>query len=468
VSAVLIRAMTCLKPLLHGALFLSAMVFGRAGSADAIVAEVSSDPSAHAFLVQLCDEFGGRLTGSSANAAAMDRLEEELLALGLKPERSSFTLLGWQRGEDRVERITPPRRRLRTAALAYSAAHDSFHAPVVNLGAGGPEQYEGETVDGCIGLIDPATPHSTRELVALAVERGIRGLLYLNRVNGGQLLARTSSFDGAQLPIPLYSITQEEGRWLQRLIALGQTPMVRIETKSAPRAVETANLMVRLPGETPETIVVGAHFDSWDLGQGALDNGLGIAQLYALAKALRRAKLRRSIELVWFNGEEQGLWGSRHQAALRRGTSIAVMINLDMVGVPIAVNALGDSDLVPVLQRWNASRGSSALERGVENTAWFGSDHVPYQLAGIRAVTFNAPIDPAVVRYYHDVADTADKVSSELVTQSAAVIASLVIALSEAEDLPVTPRDAEATRTLFQRFGLDRRMKAVGYQHSFD
>ncbi len=430
-----------------------------------VVRLVETDAAPHSFLVQLCDEFGGRVSGSPANAAALDRLEEALRGLGLEPERSPFTMPAWHRGDDRVELISQPHRRLRTAALAYSVPHDAFHAPVVNLGNGGPEQYADKVVAGCIGLIDPNASLATRELVALAVQNGIRGLLYLNRVNGGQLLARTSSFDGEPLPIPFYSITQEEGRWLQRLIEMGQSPVIRMETRSEPRSVKTANLRVRLPGRSPETVLVGAHFDSWDLGQGAIDNGLGIAQLFALAKALKDRPLNRTVELVWFNGEEQGLWGSRHEAKLARDRNVVVMLNLDMVGVPTGVNAMGDADLIPVLERWNGARGAAAMSRGVENAPWFGSDHIPYQLHGIRAVTFYAAIDPAIVRYYHDMADTVDKVSPELLQQSSAIIASLVVALAEDADLPTEPRSAEATQEWLQRHKLEQRMKSVGYAH---
>ena len=450
-------------------LFVTLTLGGLPARADEteLAARVASDAHAHEMLVRLCDDFGGRLSGSPANAAALDRLAAELRQLGLEPERVPFEMPAWERGADRVEVLAPVRRQLRVAALAYSAPHDAFTAPVVDLGAAGPEHYAGKDVSGRIGLVDPNAAISTRALVQVAAEKGVRALLYLNRVNGGQLLARTSSFDGAALPLPLYSITQEEGRWLQRLLARGVTPTVRIETRSTPRRVESANLVVRLPGRTAETVVVGAHFDSWDLGQGAIDNGLGIAQLYALAKAFRGHSFHRSIELVWFNGEEQGLWGSRHQAALPRDTPVAVMLNLDMVGVPTGVNAMGDDDLLPVLERWNKRRGDQALERGVENAAWFGSDHIPYQLEGVRAVTFYAPIDPAVVRYYHDVADTADKVSLDLVQQSSAVIASLVAALADDPELPSSPRAAPETRELFRRFGLDRRMEAAAYQHDF-
>ena len=71
---------------------------------------------------------------------------------------------------------------------------------------------------------------------------------------------------------------------------------------------------------------------------------------------------------------------------------IVAMVNLDMVGVPVAVNALGDDSLVPVLERWHAaSLGARRLPKGVESINWVGSDHTPYQLAGVRALTLNGP-----------------------------------------------------------------------------
>lgn len=428
---------------------------------DDIVASVASDTSAHAMLVRLCDDFGGRLTGTAANAGALDRLADELRELGLDPVREAFEMPGWHRGEDSVELLAPVNRPLRAAALAYSTPHRAFEADVVDLGLGRAEDYVGKAVEGRVGLIDFGSPLSAAEFAKLAAERGVRALLYLNRVAGGQLLARTGSFQGRPLAVPVYTVTQEEGRWLQRLCGRGQTPRVRMVTRSRPEQVETANLIVRFPGRSAETIIVGAHFDSWDLGQGAIDNGLGIAQLYALAKALRNHDLPRSVELIWFNGEELGLWGSRHQAERVGDRPIVAMINLDMVGVPIAVNALGDASLVPALERWHDAR-ATPLSKGVQNENWFGSDHTPYQLAGVRAVTFNAPIDPDVVRYYHDTADTVDKVSVELVTASSAVIAEVLLALVHETELSAERRSEMDTRALFAAPALERRLRNSG------
>jgi Iap family predicted aminopeptidase len=418
--------------------------------------------TAHAVLTRLCDDFGGRLAGSAANRGALEQLAGELRALGLEPELVPFTMPGWERGADRVEMVAPFARSLRVAALAYSQPHRAFEAEVVDLRTGvAPEIPEGDLA-GRVGLLDPGTPLHAREIAALASARGLGAVLFTNRVDGGQLLARTGSFIGEPLPVPIYSIAQEEGRWIGRLLARSQPVRVRVETHSRCREIEAANLVVRLRGRSPERVIVGAHFDSWDLGQGAVDNGLGIAQLFAMVHAWRRRELARTIEFVWFNAEELGCWGSRHQAVELGETPVVAMVNLDMVGVPVSVNATGDDSLLPFLERWQAAR-PRPLSKGVENTAWFGSDHVPYQIAGVRAVTFGGPIDPESVRYYHDLADTIDKLPVHVVTDSTAIIADAVLALVNDGEISAWRRSPDETEKLFSRFSLEKRMQAIGY-----
>ena len=413
-------------------------------------------------LTRLCDDFGGRLTGSLANRGAMDQLAAELRGLGYQPVIERFKMPGWKRDHDHVELLEPLARSLRVAAIAYTQPCASFAADVVSIGAGEEKEYPANC-DGKIALLGSGTGMQMREVVRIAVKHRLRGILFIDREAGGQLLARTGSFIGEPLPIPVFTITQEEGRWMQRLLERGRPVRVKMETTSRCEEIETANLILTLPGRSTERIVVGAHFDSWDLGQGALDNGLGTTQLFAIADALKGRDLARTVELVWFNGEELGLWGSRHAAKNLTDDSIVAMINLDMVGVPIAVNALGDASMVQALERWNASRGERKLALGVQNINWFGSDHTPYQLAGVRAITFNAPIPRESVRYYHDLADTIDKLPEQIVVDSTAIIGDVLMALIDDASLRGFRRSASDTEILFTQFGLERRMKIIGY-----
>jgi len=428
----------------------------------ALEARVAADETPREMLERMSDDFGGRLSGSPANHASRHRLIEELRELGLEAEEEPFMMPGWVRGPDEVVMLEPVARRLRVAAMAYSEAHPRFAAEVVHLGLAREEDYPAEDVSGRVGLVDAGTPLRGDRLAALAAERGLRGLLFTNREGGGQVLARTGNFHGHSLAVPVYSVSQEEGRWMQRLLARGRTVTVTMETHSYSRPVEAVNLSVTLPGRSAETVVVGAHFDTWELGQGAIDNGLGVAQLYALARHLRDLDLPRTVELVWLDGEEQGLWGSRVRSAATPDAPIVAMLNLDMVGDPRSVNALGADELLPVLESWQTRRGDEALPDGVVSLNWLGSDHIPYQLAGVRTITFGAPINREAVRYYHDYADTIDKVYPGLLNKANGIIASLVVHL--AQDTTLTPerRDPAAIREAFTRFGLEGRLEAVG------
>lgn len=426
---------------------------------------VKADDATVTFLEHLCDDHGGRLSGSAANEAALADLEAELRELGLDPVRETFPMPGWVRQDDTLTMLAPVHREMRAIGLSYLEPAGPLNGPVVDLGAGAPEDFvKLEIPEGAIGLFGPSSRGRAGAVGERAREHGMAGLMFINRVGGGQLLARTGGFHGKPLPLPIFSITQEEGFWMRRLIARGEPVEVGLQTQSFNKPVEVDNLRVRIPGKTDETVLVGGHFDSWEKGQGAIDNGLGVAQLLALARVLRDADLERTVELVWYNGEEQGLWGSRH--AVDQGADAqnppAVMLNLDMVGVPIGVNAMGHDDLVPLLDWWNENRGEGMLEQGVTNKTWMASDHTPYQVNGVRVITFYAPIPSESVRYYHDFADTFDKLTPEIIKDSSGVIASLVVELANAPDLPSGLVPDDEVEAMLKGAKLEERLRGSG------
>ena len=431
---------------------------------DAIYADAMADKSGHDFLTRLCDDFGGRMTGTPANKAALDKTVAELKALGVDARLEPFTMPGWVREKDEVVMLSPVARPLRVASLSYTQPHRKFEAEVIDIGDGRDQDFAGLDAKGKIGLLAPNTVVPRGQYEDAAVKHGMRGILFIDRVAGGQLLARTGSFTGVPLRIPVYSITQEEGNWIGRLLKRGEKVRVSMQTRSHCEEIETANIVVTFPGKTADMVIVGAHFDSWDLGQGAMDNGVGTGEVFLLAKLLKQhaAQNLRTVRLVWFNGEEQGLWGSSVDAHATKHEAVAAMINLDMVGFPLSVNSLGYDDLVPLLEAYNASLGEHKLKQGVGNINWFGSDHTPFQLEGIRAITFGGLIPPESVRYYHDMADTIDKVDPRLIPEATAAIATLVYRLANEPGLPTSRLTPQETEALFKKFALETRMKGVG------
>lgn len=80
----------------------------------------------------------------------------------------------------------------------------------------------------------------------------------------------------------------------------------------------------------------------------------------------------------------------------------------------------------------------------------------------MRTITFNGPIPRESVRYYHDLADTIDKVPPKLIEDSTAIISDLVQHLARDESLPSARRQSADTELLFTRFNLEKRMRAMG------
>ncbi|MEZ5276943.1 MAG: M28 family peptidase [Opitutaceae bacterium] len=431
---------------------------------NALVGDALLNNHGYELLRTLTTRFGPRLAGTEGNTRSMDFLEQELHRFGIETRRETYTIPGWSRLDDRVTLIQPLEKTLRSAALGYVDQHDPIEAAVAYVASGDLETLDAAVLGGKIALVAPNISYNVEEYQRLAEEFGIRGVLLINRVNGGQLLARVANHDGLTPPVPIYSITVEEGLWMQRQLDDGMDVRVRIETRSGSTPISVDNLVAVFPGASEQKVVIGGHFDSWDLGQGAMDNGLGVAQLFDTARLLQTHGPTNAftVEIVWFNAEEWGLWGSLDYTNRHDPDSIRVMLNLDMVGEPIAINAMGFDELVPVLEAFSGSLGSWQFEQKVANKTWLGSDHHPFILKGIPAITFNAPIAPEDVRYYHDFGDTFDKVDPEMLGRATALVALLSYDLANDTGAALRRYNESETAELFRKAGLEEKLTKAG------
>ncbi len=96
------------------------------------------------------------------------------------------------------------------------------------------------------------------------------------------------------------------------------------------------NFVVRKPGASTETIIIGAHYDKVPDGCGALDNWTGIVALAYVFRALREVPLQKTILFVAFGNEEKGLLGSRAMVGAMDKNQLGqycAMINIDSLGL---------------------------------------------------------------------------------------------------------------------------------------
>ena len=132
----------------------------------------------------------------------------------------------------------------------------------------------------------------------------------------------TSAFEGRAARIPAAAISIEDAILLERLQAEGAPVKVHLQMQAHLEApVVMANVMGEIIGsEHPEQIVVvGGHIDSWDVGQGAQDDGSGIIATLAAVNEIKKLGLhpKRTIRVVfWVNEENGGAGGLAYRKAL--------------------------------------------------------------------------------------------------------------------------------------------------------
>jgi Zn-dependent M28 family amino/carboxypeptidase len=189
--------------------------------------------------------------------------------------------------------------------------------------------------------------------------------------------------------------------------------------------IRMVNLIATIPGERPDRLVFGGHYDTKRFAEfafvGANDGGSSAAFLVELARVLKSRKNALTMELVWLDGEEAVVewagndhtYGSRHYVeAARRDASIASLkafILVDMIGdKDLAMRREGNSTAWLTEAIWASARRLGHTRVFLESTTYIEDDHVPFLDAGVPAVDLIDLDYPP----WHTSGDTVDKTSA--------------------------------------------------------
>jgi len=173
------------------------------------------------------------------------------------------------------------------------------------------------------------------------------------------------------------------------------------------------NLVLELPGETEEMIVLTAHYDSTSLSQGAYDNMSGSIGLLAIAEKFAKESHRYGLRFIWCGSEERGLLGSKayvaaHEEELKK---VILNINLDMIGCIMGkfiACCTSEEKLVHYLEYLGAIESFGI--KPYQDV--YSSDSTPFADKGVPAVSF-ARIAPGNTATIHNSYDTAKVMSAE-------------------------------------------------------
>ena len=424
-------------------------------------------------LEELTDRVGPRPAGSAGQAAAIMQVAAAMRGLGAQVTLQPTKVPHWVRGEERADLTEFPGRpagltqHLHLTALGSSGATPAsgLETQVLVVHDFDDLHARGAQVRGKIVLFD------SRFDQRLA-DNGQAGAAYMHagnyRVNGpaeaaalGAVAALVRSIGGAdyrlphtgvtrwkdhQAPIPAAALAAEDSDLILRLAAHGAVTMHLWLTPVTLPDADSFNVIADWPGtERPnEYVIVSGHLDSWDLGTGATDDGVGVISAAAVLQVLQQLQLhaRRSIRFIGWADEENGGHGPKAYMDAPGGViaNQCAAIESDMgagrtLGIEAAV-AKGSLEAVQPVINALAPLGATVLQ---PQEGEVGSDIGPLQEAGVPG--FAPMVDTRhYFDYHHTAADTLDKVEPHNLQTQVATMAMLAYFLADAENcLPRAP-----------------------------
>jgi carboxypeptidase Q len=422
----------------------------RETAAKLITAATNSD-FAHQRLAKLCDTFGNRLSGSTNLENAIDWVLAEMKKDGLANVRGEPAMVThWVRGAESVELLSPTRRSLKMLGLGGSIATpaEGITAEVLVVSNFDDLHRRAAEAKGKIVVFNqPFTRYSETTVLRY------KGAIEASKVGAVASMIRSVTPYSMQMPhtgvmrydtniapaIPHCAITIEDAEFLQRAQDRGEKCVVKIkmsaqELPDAPSRNVVAEIVGR---EKPEEIVVlGGHIDSWDVGQGAMDDGGGCIAAWQAVNLMKKLGLqpRRTIRVVLWTNEENGGKGARayHEQHLKEMPKHVLAMECDdgtfkPTGFAFSGGQKASDAILDICQLLKPINANQLLwGAGGADISKMQPDGVPIMdLADDMSRYF---------WYHHTEADTVDKVDSHelnLCTATMAVMAYVVADMPE-------------------------------------
>ncbi|MBX2942632.1 MAG: M20/M25/M40 family metallo-hydrolase [Cyclobacteriaceae bacterium] len=250
--------------------------------------------------------------------------------------------------------------------------------------------------------------------------------------------------------IPVVDLSLEDYGLLYRLTEKGDKPVIKVMTQSKDLGVvPTFNTIATIPGkELPnEYIVLSAHFDSWDGGTGATDNGTGTLTMMEAARILKKVypNPKRTIIIGHWGSEEQGLNGSRafvedHPEVI---DGLQASFNQDNgTGRVVDISGQGFLNAYDYIGRWLEAVPSD-ITKHIETTfpgtpGGGGSDYASFVAVGAPAFSLSSLNWSYGTYTWHTNLDTYDKIVFDDVRNNAILTA--ILAYKASEDPQKTSR----------------------------
>ena len=445
--------LTRLLPAVLALVAANAQTLGDRYSATAaqILDAARTDNGAYEKLVFLCDRVGNRLSGSPGLDKAIAWAKAEMTRDGLVNVASPMVKVPhWVRGAESAAIVAPMERPLTMLGLGGSVGtgRGPITAEVVVVHDFAELDRLGKAkVEGKIVLVNMAWEGYGR-----TVQYRGRGPSAIAKLGGVAMLIRSVTGLSLQSPhtgalnyekgvaeIPAAAITVEDAQMIERLTARDETVKVRLQmsARTLPDA-ESANVVGEVRGsEKPEEVVViGGHLDSWDVGQGAQDDGSGIVTAMQAAALIKRLGLkpRRTIRVVLFTNEENGGAGGRAYREMVGGEIKNHVAAIEMDGGAEKLTGYGmDKRILDRFQGVAKLLAPFGADKFTEGGG--GADIGPLMKDGVPGLSPHTG-GGHYFDWHHSQADTVDKIKPEELREHVGAMAVMAFILADMPERP--------------------------------
>ena len=400
-------------------------------------------------LADMCDTFGPRFSGSDNLEKALDWILKEMEADGLENVHAEDVMVPkWVRGNESAQMISPWKKKLDMLGLGGSigTGPNGITSEVVVVSSFEDLEARASEAKGKIVLFNvPFTSYGQtvqyRSGGAIAASKAgalgsiIRsvGPFSMNTPHTGGM-----RYEEGVRKIPHAAITVEDAAMIARMVNRGQSVKIKLymEGKFEPDAL-SRNVMGEITGsEFPnEVIVLGGHIDSWDVGQGAMDDGGGCVAAWQAVKLMKDLGLRpkRTIRVVMWTNEENGLRGGnayRDAHIDELDDHILAMESDAGVFKPSGFGFTGSDEALTILQ--DIGTLLYPIESGKITKGGGGADIGPIMREGVPGMGLN--VDGTKYFWYHHTnADTWDKLDLGEFNQCVATMGTMAYVVADME-----------------------------------
>lgn len=419
--------------------------------ADKIIASARKQNEAYLKLQELCDDIGNRLSGSKSLEQAIEWAQHSMKADGQENVRAeAVTIRKWTRGEESCELLEPRSLKIDMLGLGWSIGTpaDGITAEVIvvrdkdELDSLPDEKIKGKIV--VFNFPMPMYSETNGSGYGQAVQYRSNGAKWAAERGGVAALVRSVTayslasphtgamrYDAEVKKVPAAAISVEAATMLKRLQDRGKKCVVKLKMGAEDQGeAQSANVIAEIVGsEKPdEIVVIGGHIDSWDVGQGAQDDGAGCVVSMEAINIIRKLGLKpkRTIRVVLWTNEENGLAGARSYAARHQDDDHVAGIESDSGGFKpqgLSIDLEDENKEQVALQQ--LMKILKLLEPiGATRAQIGGSGADVGQLKKLGCACMGLNVDGRLYfNTHHTAADTVDKVNPKELTDCAITLA---------------------------------------------